>query len=115
MTYTHKAVITPDGPPYTECGGTGRCVMRSADVDCPDCLQLDADRQARVAEADDVMTTAEVADVFRVSAKTPGQWVNAGLITCDRKRGRKSLYKRAEIEALLAQGHATPPFLKGRT
>lgn len=121
MSYTHKAFIPLDGPPRPECGGTGRCVVRSAEVDCPDCLQLDADRQARALDVVDepvdgpespLMMPDEVADVFRVSKKTPNLWAKAGLITRIWTPGGRPRYLREEIEALLAQGHSTPPFLR---
>lgn len=46
----HHALVSADGPPRSQCGGSGRSVMRIADVDCPGCLQLDADRRARAVE-----------------------------------------------------------------
>jgi hypothetical protein len=88
-------------------------------VDCPDCLQLDADRQARTEvsdEQDDVsplLTLQEVAQAFRVGVDAPNKWAKAGLITRLRTPSGMPRYVRAEIEALLAQGNSTPPFLKG--
>lgn len=123
MTYTHKAVIPLEGPPRPECGESGKCVMRIELVDCPDCLQLDADRQARITDAiqaDDeseppLMLTEEVAEAFRVDVKRPGRWARAGLLTCVHTPGGAPRYLRAEIRALLAQGHSTPPHLKRST
>jgi hypothetical protein len=116
-TYTHQAVILLDGPPRAECGGSGRSVFRMADVDCPDCLRLGADRRARTAEPeqDDVsplMTVKEVAKAFRVADKMPNEWAKAGLITRVKTPSGMPRYVRAQIKALLAQGPKTPPFLK---
>jgi hypothetical protein len=44
--YIHHARIDVGGP-HPECGEVGRSVMDMARVDCPGCLQLDADRHAR--------------------------------------------------------------------
>lgn len=52
MNYTHQAIVSDGAPPRPWCGGVGRSVMRKAEVDCPDCVQLDADRQARVAASE---------------------------------------------------------------
>ncbi len=45
--YVHQALVSDGAPPRPWCGGVGRSVMRKAEVTCPDCLQLDADRKAR--------------------------------------------------------------------
>ena len=50
MNYTHSALVSDGAPPRPWCGGVGRSVVRKADVDCPDCLQLHADYRARTAE-----------------------------------------------------------------
>ncbi len=44
--YVHQALVS-DGTPRPWCGGAGRSVTRKAEVTCPACLQLDADRKAR--------------------------------------------------------------------
>ncbi len=49
MSYTHQAIALDGAPPRPWCGSRGRSVMHKAEVDCPDCLQLDADRRARTA------------------------------------------------------------------
>lgn len=111
MNYTHLALVG-ERPPRSQCGASGRLVMRLADVDCPDCLQLEADRKARAAEPEPLMTTDEVASAFRVSRPVPARWAKSGLITCVRTPGGSSRFIRAEIEGLLRQGNSTPPFLK---
>jgi len=45
--YVHQAIISADGPPRPACGDSGPSVARAADVTCPDCLALAADRKAR--------------------------------------------------------------------
>jgi excisionase family DNA binding protein len=109
VSYTHQVVIPRCAPPRPECGGVGRSVFRKTDVDCPDCLQLDADRQARTAEPEPeaeaeaepevLMTTLEVAELFQVSMWQPRRWAKAGRITCVRTPGGRPRFLRAEIEA----------------
>lgn len=66
MTVTHKALVPLDGPPRPACGGSGRSVARAADVTCPDCLSLDTERLARVAESDE-FAAADEADAIEAS------------------------------------------------
>jgi excisionase family DNA binding protein len=54
--------------------------------------------------ADDVMTAREVADLMRVPISTVEDWARRGVLP-SRKIGRRRLYIRANIEAvLLADG-----------
>jgi hypothetical protein len=78
--YTHQAIISADAPPHSACGGSGRSVARPADVTCPDCLSLDAERSTRVAEAEVHDTPAIPAEdepdhlaAFRALNPKPGQ------------------------------------------
>jgi hypothetical protein len=99
--------------------------MRAADVDCPGCLQLEADRRARAAEvadlververleatvtelrerperasADDVMTPSEVTDLLGINPKTLVTWANKGMVTCIQLPSGHRRYLRSEIEA----------------
>ena len=50
--------------------------------------------------ADDVMTAAEVAVLLRVPRSTVEDWARRGIVP-SRKVGRRRLYVRAKIEALL--------------
>ena len=50
--------------------------------------------------AADVMTAAEVADLLRVSRSTVEDWARRGIVP-SRKVGRRRLYIRSKIEALL--------------
>ena len=51
-------------------------------------------------DAQDLLTPAEVAALFRVNAKTVTRWARAGKITTVRTLGGHRRYRRAEIEAL---------------
>lgn len=64
--YTHQAIISADTPPRPACNGTGRSVACAADVTCPDCLSLAAERSARVAEPDE-FAAADEADAIEAS------------------------------------------------
>ena len=50
--------------------------------------------------AADVMTAAEVADLMRVPKSTVEDWARRGVIP-SRKIGRRRIYVRSKIEALL--------------
>ena len=50
--------------------------------------------------ADDVMTAAEVAVLLRVPRSTVEDWARRGIVP-SRKVGRRRLYIRSKIEALL--------------
>lgn len=49
-----------------------------------------------------LLTSAEVADTFRVKPKTVRAWRAAGLINSIRTPGRHLRYRESEIRALLA-------------
>ena len=49
----------------------------------------------------ELMTPAEVADVFRVDPKTVARWANSGKMPSIRTLGGHRRFRRADIEALL--------------
>jgi excisionase family DNA binding protein len=51
-----------------------------------------------------LLTTAEVAALFRVDVKTPTRWVREGRIGVVRTPGGRLRYREAEVRALLAKG-----------
>jgi len=55
--------------------------------------------------AADVMTAAEVAALLRVPRSTVEDWARRGIVP-SRKVGRRQLYIRSRIEALLLDDHA---------
>ncbi len=55
--------------------------------------------------AADVMTAAEVAELLRVPKSTIEDWARRGVIP-SRKIGRRRLYVRSKIEALLLRDDA---------
>jgi len=57
--------------------------------------------------AADVMTAAEVADLLHVSKSTVEDWARRGIVP-SKKVGRRRLYIRSKIEALLLEDHAGP-------
>jgi excisionase family DNA binding protein len=54
--------------------------------------------------ASDVMTVSEVAALLRVPVSTVADWARRGVIP-SRKIGRRRLYLRPQIEALLLADH----------
>jgi excisionase family DNA binding protein len=53
---------------------------------------------------DELMTTAEVAALFRVDRRTPSKWAQAGRIRSIRTPGGKvRRYRRSDIEKLLRE------------
>jgi excisionase family DNA binding protein len=51
----------------------------------------------------ELLTTSEVADLFRVNEATVGRWVREGKVTAVPLPGGKGYrYRRADIEALLS-------------
>jgi excisionase family DNA binding protein len=51
------------------------------------------------------MTAAEVADLLHVSRSTVEDWARRGIVP-SKKVGRRRLYIRSKIEALLLEDHA---------
>ena len=49
----------------------------------------------------DLLTPAEVAEMFRVNVKSVGRWAKSGKLTSVRTLGGHRRFHRAEIEALL--------------
>jgi excisionase family DNA binding protein len=57
---------------------------------------------AKMPEAEPLLTSAEVATIFRVDPKTVTRWAKAGKITSIRTLGGHRRYRDTEIRALLA-------------
>jgi excisionase family DNA binding protein len=55
----------------------------------------------RVTDADELLTPAEVAALFRVDPKTVTRWAKAGKLTSIRTLGGHRRYRAAEVRALL--------------
>jgi excisionase family DNA binding protein len=55
----------------------------------------------RVPEADELLTPAEVAALFRVDPKTVTRWAKAGKLTSIRTLGGHRRYRAVEVRALL--------------
>jgi excisionase family DNA binding protein len=55
----------------------------------------------RVPEADELLTPAEVAALFRVDPKTVTRWAKAGKLTSIRTLGGHRRYRAAEVRSLL--------------
>lgn len=56
------------------------------------------------AEDNDLLTPAEVADLFRVNPKTVTRWAQAGKVSVVRTLGGHRRFRRSEIEAQLRFG-----------
>jgi len=55
----------------------------------------------RLPEADELLTPAEVAALFRVDPKTVTRWAKAGKLTSIRTLGGHRRYRALEVRALL--------------
>ena len=55
----------------------------------------------RLPEADELLTPAEVAALFRVDPKTVTRWAKAGKISAIRTLGGHRRYREAEVLSLL--------------
>jgi excisionase family DNA binding protein len=55
----------------------------------------------RLPEADELLTPAEVAALFRVDPKTVTRWAKAGTLTSIRTLGGHRRYRAAEVRSLL--------------
>ncbi len=55
----------------------------------------------RLTEADELLTPAEVAALFRVDPKTVTRWAKAGKLTSIRTLGGHRRYRAVEVRALL--------------
>ncbi len=71
---------------------------------------------SRLPEADELLTPAEVAALFRVDPKTVTRWAKAGKLTSIRTLGGHRRYRAVEVRSLLEgipgqrqPGDATPP------
>jgi excisionase family DNA binding protein len=56
----------------------------------------------RTADAEPLLTPAEVATMFRVDPKTVTRWAKAGKLTSIRTLGGHRRYRESEVRALLA-------------
>jgi excisionase family DNA binding protein len=56
----------------------------------------------RTADAEPLLTPAEVATMFRVDPKTVTRWAKAGKLTSIRTLGGHRRYREAEVRSLLA-------------
>lgn len=54
-----------------------------------------------VPDADDLLTTTEVAEKYRVNRATVVRWLNNGQLTGIKVGPRTYRYRRADVEALL--------------
>jgi excisionase family DNA binding protein len=57
---------------------------------------------SRTADAEPLLTPAEVATLFRVDPKTVTRWAKAGRLTSIRTLGGHRRYREAEVRSLLA-------------
>lgn len=55
-------------------------------------------------EPEPLLTPAEVAQLFRVDAKTVTRWAKAGKLSAIRTLGGHRRYREAEVRALLKRG-----------
>jgi excisionase family DNA binding protein len=62
----------------------------------------DALMTTRTADAEPLLTPAEVATMFRVDPKTVTRWAKAGKLTSIRTLGGHRRYRESEVRALLA-------------
>ena len=53
---------------------------------------------------DKLLTTAEVAALFRVDPKTVTRWANAGKLSAIRTPGGHRRFRESEVRALLERG-----------
>lgn len=60
-----------------------------------------------VRQMPDLLTPAEVAQMFRVDPKTVTRWAKAGKLSAIRTLGGHRRYNEAEVRALLAQTRNT--------
>jgi excisionase family DNA binding protein len=58
---------------------------------------------------DELLTPAEVAQMFRVNPKTVTRWARAGKISAIRTLGGHRRFRAAEIKKLLEQVEEPPP------
>ncbi len=62
----------------------------------------------RLPEADELLTPAGVAALFRVDPKTVTRWAKAGKLTSIRTLGGHRRYRAAEVRALLGDTIPAP-------
>lgn len=54
---------------------------------------------------DRLLTSAEVARIFRVDPKTVGRWADRGWLSSSRTLGGHRRFRLAEVRRLLAEGY----------
>jgi excisionase family DNA binding protein len=59
-----------------------------------------------VAEQSDLLTPAEVAEIFRVNSKTVSRWAQSGKLSVVRTLGGHRRFRRSEVEAQLRSQEA---------
>jgi len=57
---------------------------------------------------DELLTPAEVAELFRVNPKTVTRWARSGKVSAIRTLGGHRRFRRSEIEAQLHGGKTAP-------
>ena len=68
----------------------------------PPVLETESKMSTRTADAEPLLTPAEVATMFRVDPKTVTRWAKAGKLTSIRTLGGHRRYRESEVRALLA-------------
>src|ERR1700710_1422101 len=63
--------------------------------------ELEPQMSTRTADAEPLLTPAEVATMFRVDPKTVTRWAKAGKLTSIRTLGGHRRYRESEVRALL--------------
>jgi len=66
-------------------------------------MRMDLDRMAD----DDLLTSSEVAALFRVAPKTVGRWVSAGVLPAMRTPGGRYRFRVADIRAAMRRSPAS--------
>ncbi|NTW39169.1 MAG: BldC family transcriptional regulator [Cellulomonadaceae bacterium] len=75
----------------------------------PAAARTAAQRTAAIVGVEPLLTPTEVAEMFRVDAKTVTRWANAGKITTVRTLGGHRRYSEREIRTLLVGVPAQRP------
>lgn len=65
-------------------------------------------------QRDTLLTTGEVATIFRVDPKTVARWAKAGKLSFVRTPGGHRRYKASEVNALFEEGSTTATNLEGK-
>jgi excisionase family DNA binding protein len=65
-------------------------------------LGVDNDNRFNQYHRMDMMTPAQVANLFGVTVQTVADWADAGTLACIRTPGGQRRYRRTDVEALLS-------------